>query len=401
MLADRATDRATLKFSIRVPAAVVNEGTEAGHLITVKFTHLPGYETEIDLPIIRRNVVPTEGRTDMYDIHLECSGVGIPSGPGGGDPGPFPEQDTCDIDDVDLVQFEQASLTTTGAPSVDLSGPSWGTPPTPGNLLVYAVTSHAQQGADPGDIPGWDAIVKDVDFAGVGGSGGAISVYSKIAEASEDTTPTFSGGSFSASNLGKSRGSLFELAGVDSLDSFEFDVNDTNNCDPGVDITPTAGLTAYILTVQMWSTVFGITAHSPGPEVQDLVFAAGNPEDDGNPITYIVASKYASTSGTYDINPVWTCAGGSKWASVTMAFYCSGSASSCPAAGVWRLAESPTMTGPDGETACPFADGSLHVFVDQVEQTNGLVAQDGAAGTFTLGFTPTPTEVVTVDYQGR
>ncbi len=60
-----------------------------------------------------------------------------------------------------------------------------------------------------------------------------------------------------------------------------------------------------------------------------------------------------------------------------------------------------TMTGADGTTVFPFADGTLHVFVDQVEQTDKLVAQDGAAGTFTLGFTPTPTEVVTVEYLGR
>jgi hypothetical protein len=60
-----------------------------------------------------------------------------------------------------------------------------------------------------------------------------------------------------------------------------------------------------------------------------------------------------------------------------------------------------TMTGANGTTLWPFADGTLHVFVDNVEQTAKLVAQDGAAGTFTLGFTPTPTEVVTVEYLGR
>jgi hypothetical protein len=59
------------------------------------------------------------------------------------------------------------------------------------------------------------------------------------------------------------------------------------------------------------------------------------------------------------------------------------------------------MTGPDGTTLWPFANGTLKVFVDDVEQTAKLVSQDGATGDFVLGFTPTPTEVVTVEYVGR
>lgn len=63
--------------------------------------------------------------------------------------------------------------------------------------------------------------------------------------------------------------------------------------------------------------------------------------------------------------------------------------------------ENVTMDGADGTTTYPFADGSLRVFVDNTDQTAAISAQDGAAGTFTLAFTPTVTEHVVVFYLGR
>jgi hypothetical protein len=60
-----------------------------------------------------------------------------------------------------------------------------------------------------------------------------------------------------------------------------------------------------------------------------------------------------------------------------------------------------TMSGADGTTLWPFANGTLKVFVDDTDQTGAITAQDGAAGTFTLGFTPFVGEVVTVEYVGR
>ncbi len=59
------------------------------------------------------------------------------------------------------------------------------------------------------------------------------------------------------------------------------------------------------------------------------------------------------------------------------------------------------MSGADGTTAWPFADGTLRVWVDNTDQTGAITAQDGALGTFTLGFTPFVGEVVTVEYVGR
>lgn len=75
-----------------------------------------------------------------------------------------------------------------------------------------------------------------------------------------------------------------------------------------------------------------------------------------------------------------------------------------PKAGQWIGVDPPevvTMTGPRGQTAHSFADGSLTVLVDNTNQTAGLLYVEGGCGDFTLGFTPTPTEVVTVRYQVR
>lgn len=72
-----------------------------------------------------------------------------------------------------------------------------------------------------------------------------------------------------------------------------------------------------------------------------------------------------------------------------------------PATGQPVGPETVTMSGVSGTTAFPFADGSLQVFVDNVDQTAAIATQNGATGAFTLLFIPTTTEVVRVYYQGR
>jgi hypothetical protein len=78
-----------------------------------------------------------------------------------------------------------------------------------------------------------------------------------------------------------------------------------------------------------------------------------------------------------------------------------GSEASPPRAGDKVGPETVTMSGADGTTAFPFADNSLVVWVDATDQTAAITAQDGAAGTFTLGFTPYRGELVQVHYVAR
>lgn len=51
-------------------------------------------------------------------------------------------------------------------------------------------------------------------------------------------------------------------------------------------------------------------------------------------------------------------------------------------------------------TTWPYAQGSLHVYVDQTDQTSAVTETDPSAGTFTLAFDPRASELITCDYQG-
>ena len=59
------------------------------------------------------------------------------------------------------------------------------------------------------------------------------------------------------------------------------------------------------------------------------------------------------------------------------------------------------MSGVNGTTAWPFADGSLRVFYDIIEQTAAIVSYNGAAGTFVMPSAPALGTQVFVQYQGR
>lgn len=63
-------------------------------------------------------------------------------------------------------------------------------------------------------------------------------------------------------------------------------------------------------------------------------------------------------------------------------------------------------TTPDGTTTVfttrwPYADGSLKVYVDNLDQTGAVTESDPATGEFTLAFAPRSDEVVRVWYLGR
>ena len=59
------------------------------------------------------------------------------------------------------------------------------------------------------------------------------------------------------------------------------------------------------------------------------------------------------------------------------------------------------MTGVNGTTLFPFADGTLRVLYDIVDQTPAIVSYDGAAGTFVMPSAPPLGTQVFVEYLGR
>lgn len=78
---DRILDRASeerdqINVTIRVPPEHVNHVLE-GQRIAVKFSHLPGYETETYLHVLSRTVIQDKPTPEFYDIRLElCDYVG-------------------------------------------------------------------------------------------------------------------------------------------------------------------------------------------------------------------------------------------------------------------------------------------------------------------------------------
>jgi hypothetical protein len=106
-----------------------------------------------------------------------------------------------------------------------------------------------------------------------------------------------------------------------------------------------------------------------------------------------------TTSGTYSIATDSTGSGCQRgFLGFVVAFECDAGSTPPGALQVVR-GEVVDMGGDDsGTTQFSFAPGSLEVFVDNTDQTSAIIAQDPDAGTFQLGFTPTPTELVVVNY---
>lgn len=125
----------------------------------------------------------------------------------------------------------------------------------------------------------------------------------------------------------------------------------------------------------------------------------------GGPTRWL-GSKVIENDGTYGMEVDWVV---NSWGQGLIAafFACApGSSSLCPDAGTWVRGENVGFgdgTSDTFETSCPFADGSLTVYVDRLPQTAALVAAgtDGATATFQLDFIPRTTELIEVDYQGR
>ena len=390
MLTQRAEDTDTIKVSIRVPAAQVNDALP-GDVITVKFTHLPGYETDTDLPIIRRNVVPSPGRVDTYDLHLELSGAGKATGPGGGDPTPFPQEPVeCN---PEIIQTATGSSLGTNVSAV------FADTPTPGNVIVAMMVIRSTSAmVTPTGFTQIESQIDDDD-------GQSMAMYYREVQPG-DTTTVHSGGGNPSANM---RMYIAEVTGVGVTLTDSVLVSDDSAHGP--DWTQDLGS----VTVTEGGIVFGgaIIGNNAaddtfvdGTNGAITLLGTGGGVNQGGPAKWF--GYYLPTAdGSVEISIDWNDPGSDPvaqgQAAISAFFECGTAATTtCPGAGTPNhRPEVVTLTGADGTTRCPFADGTLRVFIDATEQTDGLVSQDGATGDFTLGFDPTPTEVCTVEYLGR
>lgn len=399
MLASRAVEWDTVRVTVRVPAAKCN-AIRAGDLLTCRFTHLPGYDPETPVPVIRRNVVPSPGRRDSYDVSLELSAATSNRGPGagtGGTPGDGPYTGGCDPSTIEVVQsgFAGAAATFT-----------IGATPTPGNTLI--IWESPRSVATVITWPGFtDAGPGYIDAAdpGVHGAMHARMLYRHI-EAGDTAV-------FPVTVVGSDPGIVVHYA--------EFSGQ----------LTPTGNYAATPLSDD------GCTP----PAVQNL----GTVTPTANGILYAAESVRTDVTDTYSItfdNPAYTeltdrygapyIISGSGWATVhdgdaavacgmtwtyigcmhggiaaVVEFACEGDVVP-PAAGMHvkneRVGEGDGTTT-TFTTRFPYLPGSLEVFVDGVPIILGITETDPDAGEFELDFAPqdasgdTRAEIVTVNYQ--
>jgi hypothetical protein len=319
-LAAHSTEQDTITCMVRLPSSEVNF-LHAGERVEVKFTHLPGYEAFSFVRILRRNVVPTAGRRDRYDVHLELSNRGPESGPGGGDPGDFP-----------LPEPEPGSAWWSG------SG-SWGGPD-------VGFTRFA------GDSPNW-----------------LEGLYSYSISIAEDPKPD----STYASEVG-----IFRASDNQQV------LNIGRTPSPGGDGT----------------TFTGTFSVDSSGNVTVLTHAGGGIQENTLNNNFVLGDAYyiAGSSAGNSLSGDTLCS-----FAISLAGF--GAEPSVPVPGQRINNETPIQTsaGPPAvyQTAWPYADGSLRVFVDNLDQTAAVVETDPETGEFTLAFTPTSTERIRVYYQAR
>jgi hypothetical protein len=310
-LAALAVEVDTITCSIRVPASQVNL-LMAGDACDVKFSHLPSYEDFVTVPVIRRNVIPTDGRRDMYDLHLTLSNQIQAIGPGGG-AGDGPYVGDC-TDEFIIPGGTYDSLHSVDDPMV-------GSIDVPSDLVGQIC--FRLLGPDLHGFDGWPA-------GGVGGTHTVLILYSGPA------IP-------------------LNFAGQSGTDPTPFD--------------------------QTFVLDLGDSNAIKGQTVTFLFRNGDNRESWHMELEYGV--MFGFTDPAYP--EVAPCVPGEN----------------PPGALMHVNDETVTMAGDTGTTRFPFVAGSLFVHVDDTNQTPAIIATDPDAGTFQLAFTPTPTEVVVVDYQAN
>jgi len=308
-LAARAVEVDTITCSIRVPASQVNL-LMAGDLVDVKFSHLPGYEDFVTVPVTRRNVIPSDGRRDMYDLHLTLSNEIQAVGPGGGDPGESPYNGEC----TDLYIIPGGTYESIAGAGEMMAG----TVTVPADMVGNVAFRFL--GPDQHGFDGWPA----------GGTGGTHLILVDYVIDQVGLLFTFQSGT------------------------------DPNSFDE-----------YFVMPMDTSADMKG----------QPLTFSYQNGD---NRESWHMELEYGVMFGETD--PAYPetepCTPGEN----------------PPGALQIVRGEVITMVGDTGTTRFPFAPGSLEIFVDNTDQTAAIIAQDPDAGTFQLGFDPTPTELVVANY---
>jgi hypothetical protein len=343
---DHEQDR--IAVTVLIPSSKVGL-IEAGQRISVRFTHLPGYEDFTWTRIVGCNTRLFPNDEEQYELQLDLA-VGLGgSGPGGGPPvGPW-EPGDCVPGETDVLLAATVTAFSVGG----VTSPANPSYVNDGNDATGSLTANSVAGGGS-FAHGWQADLGSAktltSFALYGEDGLELDVTSGSGSAMTHTT----GGAYG-------RTYTYLVAYSDDGSSFTsvvYDWEGSGGADTNVTISGLLGFGAH----RYWR--FGWSWTQAG-----LSFYVG-------------------------VNPVntWT------------AYECVAD-DTPPPPGTWVFRDVPTPT-PDGSTVTftttyPFIDGSLEVFVDRLDQTPAVLSYDGAARTFTLGFAPQTGELVECNYQAR
>lgn len=348
----------TLKLTARLTPAVVNL-LNAGMRVQVRLPHLPGLATASYRRVRRRTLPIEEGKRAWYDVPLELSMKGVPQS-GGGNPSGFPARPP-----------DVAACTTPGDPDADnvtdgitptLDVLSGLTPGVTGSLSDMTATSpgasvSAIVGAGGYPSPGTPYFFQyDVDLGSA----------KHIAYALVSDIVNGGGGGANANYIGSSHGGC-ELYWSDDGAAW-----------------------TKVVAVGSWTEIDLVNHEFQSPSLNGIAHRYWGwrfLEWFGSPSPY--------TGGFW---------GGCTTHGFRLVECLDFTEPLPPTQGQWQGINPPelaTMVGANGSTAFPFADHSLRVFYDIVEQTAAIVSYDGGAGTFVMPSAPPLGTQVFVQYQGR
>lgn len=317
---------------------------EAGNLLQVRFTHLPGYTDWTWSRVISCDVRLFPSHDEQYELRLELSVAPKGGGPGGG--GDFPVQPPTGC--------TPSTTRLAGTPSAFTISAT--TPANPenindDNIATASVTANGVAGGGS-YAHGWDMDL------------GSAKTLSSVTMYGEDgwfeDAPTGTGGRATHTSGGAyGRTYTYQLGYSDDGSAFTY-------------------------------------------PLYDWTFGGDN---------FTITNLQALGSHRYwRFGHFWTMAGLSFYEGIDLLnewylYECVPTTAEPPAPGQWVYYETVNET-PDGSIRTftvdwPYADGTLTVYVDRLDQTAAVTSYDGAAKSFTLAFAPETGELVEASYKGR
>lgn len=375
-----STEAKTVTCTVRLPSTKVGL-IDAGHRISVRFSHLPGFETAVWTRVESRTIQQVERKPSLYEVTLTLSTKGLTTGIGGGDPGNFPHESSGSP--PSQVQHNYGNDIVT----LPLT-------PTPGNMLVIMANDRVGNGAVAAPT-GWTKIAGADQLTGTNPSHGSEAYYRVCVAGDTAVSPLLSG--------------------------LVFDFSEWTPCTIGTYVTVQDGVASHITaggTITPDSAnaiilgVFGVGAFDSltwamttdagvTEMVKDLAFPGGN-----TPWTWVGYRTVTSTSPTTvgaSVTNSASDAARNLFSGITIQLLGTPDTDP-PAPGTevpWEVVTMTTVGGVStGTTAFPYANLSLKVKVDGVLiSPASFVETDGSLGTFALTWIVDSDEVVTVSYQ--